>query len=346
MNRESGNRADYAVIRSAPTGAGVPAKKHWLRVRFYAALLVLDCVAIAVSFIIGNLARGEDALAPAGLNIVAVLLPLFVAIAVTDRNVYGVRVFRKWQDSARRAMTTLVVALIVVLFVGFYLKATAALSRATLSVGMICALALLPMLRFALFRLGMRLTGGEPLTELLIWDHDERIEDTPATALIAAALNLRLDVDDPRGLDRLGRLLKRADRVVIACQDDRRATWAMMLKGANIQGELLAPELAAMGTLNTGMYDGMPKLVVSVGALAGIAVQDYQRLNLIGVAHDVRYRSGMKFRTINLVILAALSSAFSMTGRIFPGVAIGSIAFLFALELIAFRERENEEADH
>ncbi len=286
MNRESGSSAEYAMIRSAPTGFAMPANKHRLRVRFYGALLVLDCVAITLSFMLGNLVRGEDALAPAGLNMVAVVLPLFVAIAVSDRNIYGVRFFRKWQDSARRAMTALVVALVAVLFVGFYLKATASISRATLTIGILAALVLLPTLRLVMFRLGMRMTRGEPLTELLIWDHDERTDGTPPSALSAAALNLRLDIDDPRGLDRLGRLLKRADRVVIACQDDRRATWAMMLKGANIQGELLAPELAAMGALNTGMYDGTPTLVVSVGPLdtRSRAIKRGLDLALAGVA--------------------------------------------------------------
>lgn len=337
MNREIGSSAEYATLRSTPAGFTVPANKHRLRVRFYAALLVLDCIAITVSFVLANLIRGDGALSPAGLNLVAVLLPLFVAIAVSDRNIYGVRFFHKWQDSARRAMTALAAALAAVLFVGFYLKASATLSRETLTIGVLVSLVWLPALRFALHRLGMRMTQGEPLTELLIWDHDERIDGTPPTAVSAAALNLRLDIDDPKGLDRLGRLLKRADRVVIACPDDRRATWAMMLKGANIQGELLAPELGRMGALNTGTFNGTPTLVVSIGPLdtRSRALKRALDFSLAGIATLV---------LLPLVALVALAIRLDDGGPVlFVQFRLGRGNRLFAM--YKFRSMRTEQCD-
>lgn len=337
MNREIGSSGEYATLRSAPSGFTVPANKHRLRVRFYAALLVLDCAAIALSFVIGNLVRGDVALAPSGLNLVAVLLPLFVVIAVSDRDIYGVRFFRKWQDSARRAMTALLAALMAVLFVGFYLKASASLSRETLTVGVLLSLVSLPALRLGLHRLGMRMTQGEPLTELMIWDHDERLDDTPPLAVSAAALDLRLDIDDPRGLDRLGRLLKRADRVVIACPEERRATWAMMLKGANIQGELLAPELDLVGALNTGRYNGTPTLVVSIGPLdtRSRALKRLLDLVLAGIAALV---------LLPLVALVALAIRIDDGGPIlFVQYRLGRGNRLFAM--YKFRSMRAEQCD-
>src|SRR3546814_19977769 len=50
------------------------------------------------------------------------------------------------------------------------------------------------------------------------------------------------DSDDPGMYDRLAQVLDGANRVVVACDPGRRLSWANALRGANIQGEILAPE--------------------------------------------------------------------------------------------------------
>lgn len=86
-------------------------------------------------------------------------------------------------------------------------------------------------------------------------------------ALDASAFGLRCDLADPLMLDRIGRLLAPADRVVIACPSERRRNWAMVLKGANIQGEIVSPELADVGPLGTGWFGPNATIVVAAGSL-------------------------------------------------------------------------------
>src|SRR3546814_11302836 len=68
-------------------------------------------------------------------------------------------------------------------------------------------------------------------------------------------------------LHRLGTLLRDYDRAVISCPAERKADWAQMLKGGNILGEIIVPELDPMAPLAVQSYRGTPTLVVSRGPL-------------------------------------------------------------------------------
>jgi lipopolysaccharide/colanic/teichoic acid biosynthesis glycosyltransferase len=83
----------------------------------------------------------------------------------------------------------------------------------------------------------------------------------------AAGAGLAPNPYDPLMLHRLGTLLEGADRVVIACPPERRALWALLLKGANVQGEVLAPELEEVGAIGIGQFSKRTTLAVSCGPL-------------------------------------------------------------------------------
>jgi lipopolysaccharide/colanic/teichoic acid biosynthesis glycosyltransferase len=55
--------------------------------------------------------------------------------------------------------------------------------------------------------------------------------------------------------------------VVVRCAIERRHFWTQALKGADVQGELLAPELADLNPLDCGFHRGTPTVVVSRGPL-------------------------------------------------------------------------------
>src|SRR3546814_11022228 len=78
---------------------------------------------------------------------------------------------------------------------------------------------------------------------------------------------LRAELDDPYMLDRLGKILEDYDRVTIVCAPERRAEWARALKGVNILGEIVMPEIAELGPITTRNREGVTTLVVSWGPL-------------------------------------------------------------------------------
>ena len=68
-------------------------------------------------------------------------------------------------------------------------------------------------------------------------------------------------------MDRVAKFLTNMDRVLVRCQPERRADWAIVLKGVGIQAEIVydeVSELGAIGVHSTQEYGG---LVIAVGPL-------------------------------------------------------------------------------
>jgi polysaccharide biosynthesis protein PslA len=264
VNLEVGSRAVLAQADWAKSLGST--HKMRIRVRLYATMLLLDAMAIGFAFSLANWIRLGDVFAGGGLKILTVLFPLYFGIAFSRAN-YGGMVFRAWRRASLNAAISLISAAAAVLFVTFYLHASSQLSRTIFTIGCCVSLAMLPALRWAVHRFGLRLMGQAPYAQVLICDGME-MECGPETVVInASVLGLTADIRDPGSLDRVGRLLSRADRVIIACAENRRATWAAVLKGANIQGEILTPELQAMGSLGAGVFHGEATLLVSLPSL-------------------------------------------------------------------------------
>jgi lipopolysaccharide/colanic/teichoic acid biosynthesis glycosyltransferase len=241
--------------------------KRWRRIYFYAAALAIDCLIILGAFMAGNAIRFGTPLARDGLNLFAVLVPFYIVMGLHQNN-YGSDLLTEWRRSALRAVTSFITAIAAVGFIAFCLRGSALVSREMLLWGFGISLVLLIVSRYVMRRCADRVFGGSPLSELLICDGVSALPLPGMTAIDARTLDLELDITDPHMLDRLGRLLKRADRVVVACPHDRRAAWAIALKGANIRGELLTPEMDGLGPLGSGRFGDETTLMVSVGPLS------------------------------------------------------------------------------
>src|SRR3546814_13588768 len=69
-------------------------------------------------------------------------------------------------------------------------------------------------------------------------------------------------------LERLGRLMQSADRVVVVCSPARREQWTLVLKSAGVHGELIAPEMEEIGVTEVSRFEGGSTFKVSAGALS------------------------------------------------------------------------------
>jgi lipopolysaccharide/colanic/teichoic acid biosynthesis glycosyltransferase len=68
-------------------------------------------------------------------------------------------------------------------------------------------------------------------------------------------------------LDRLGRALAHADRVVVVCPPEARLAWTAAVKGLGINVEVLIPEIEPLGVLATRSYDNRLTALVAQGPL-------------------------------------------------------------------------------
>ena len=240
--------------------------KHNVRVQLYAGLLLLDLLCIVAGFALGNLFRFGDPLDAAGLNMAVVLLPLFLIFGFNG-GAYCIDVLRKPRVGIFRAVASLFAAVATILLIAFYLKTSAELSRLVTAMGTVFGVGLIVSGRVAYSSLVRRRLGASPVSELLIVDGVFYAGRPAMEMLDAQAIGLRPDSYDPLMIDRLGRHLDGIDRVVVACEPERRRRWAMLLKGANIEGEVLAPECDELDAVGIGSFHGHATLAVSCGPL-------------------------------------------------------------------------------
>ena len=243
-----------------------PASRRGIRIGVYALLLTGDVTIIVASFLVADLLRFGDATDPAGLTSLALILPIYLGIAV-QRKPYSARFFTDWRRTGRDVLSALVTAMAVAAFIAVYLHASTETSRSVIPIGGAVAGVLLLAMRRIVHHYSMAATHGNAITTLLILDDVAAPAGTTVPTIDAGTMGIRPDPNDPHALDRLSWAIARSERVVVACPSDHREAWAAALKGANVQGEIILPDLARIGTIRASSFAGSATAVVSLGPL-------------------------------------------------------------------------------
>lgn len=299
----SKSRAKYAGVRS----------KQAIRVRFYTGLVILDSLSVVISFLGANLLWANSAGSPQGVALGGLFLPLYLFFGLS-RGAISNLIFNGWRESAKKALTSLCLAGATILLVTFYLQSSASLSRATFGLGAAFLAMALVANRMIICRLAGRVLGQRAMAMLLLVDGMDGTfcEASDMEVIHASAFGLKPDLYDPIMLDAIGRHLRSLDKVIVACPPERRIAWAMVLKGANIEGEILAPELTGLGAMGASRVMGESTLIVSAGPLK-------LRDRVIKRAFDVAVSIAA------MVILAPIMTAIAVAIRV---ESRGSIFFL------------------
>jgi exopolysaccharide biosynthesis polyprenyl glycosylphosphotransferase len=124
-------------------------------------------------------------------------------------------------------------------------------------------------------------------------------------------------------LDRLGRCLQAADRVIVACSEERREHWVSALKSADVNAEVLARELDPIGAIGLSHYEGSTTLAV---ASAPLSLPD----QMIKRALDVILVIAALPVLLPFMILVALLVKLDSRGPVFfrqPRVGLGNRVF-------------------
>ncbi len=236
------------------------------RLQCYSALLLGDLLAILVGFAIadylylgghaghGTMWRGR------------MLLPIFLIVALYNRS-YSISALRQPWAGIMRVELAFLLSLAAVVFVAFFTKSSEDFSRASFIGGALVSSFLLVGVRlymrsFVRWRCGLHVTN-----ELVIDDGGPLLDIEGAIRIPAAAFGLRPDLFDPHALDRLGLVLRNIDRVIVSCPPDRRADWALMLKGANVDGEVLDDSVVRLGARGARVAGQHGLLLISAGPL-------------------------------------------------------------------------------
>jgi lipopolysaccharide/colanic/teichoic acid biosynthesis glycosyltransferase len=204
-------------------------------------------------------------------------------------------------------------------------------------IGSCIALGTISGLRLALGRAIGRRCSWSFRREVLILDGVQASRSGHEIVVDAATEGLKPASDDPAALDRLACVLDRAERAIVACPPERREAWTRALAGANVDVEILAPELAAVPAIGLRRHGSTPALLVGCGPLPlhSRAVKRVMDLAIAGVS---------LFLLAPLMLLAAAAIRLESPGpALFRQVRMGRGNRLF--EILKFRTMWCEATD-
>lgn len=229
-------------------------------------LLTLDIVCIVLSFGLAALLRDHVLGASNWSFILVVMLPTYV-IAAANAHAYASANAQDPFRAIAKGLKAFLLALCVVIFAAFAMKATDTFPRFVVSAGSIFAIATISIGRYLFTRHLNAIIGGTPFSVVLLRDGDTPIPAGSFSVIMAMDGMFDPESHDPVMYDRLATSLAHADRVIVACTAERRMAWAHALKGANIQGEIFVPELEILAPLGIASCGTTLTLIIANGPL-------------------------------------------------------------------------------
>ena len=309
---------------------------HQLRLRLYALLFAADALCVGLAFLIANQLRFGDTLATYGVNTFAVLFPVYVAVGLNG-GAWTIEALQNPRRSVVGAIRAFCFAVAVASILFFSLKIGEDFSRLVFGIGSLLSLLAIGANRLFLGRrLGQRYDWTFQRRVLLL-DGLGAIPVHNEIVVAADKEGLRPVTDDPAMLDRLGRLLDCCERVTLACPLERREAWIRVLAGANVDVEVLAPELDGIGALGLKSHGGSATLLVARGPL-GLRDRILKRLLDLCVASFALLILAPVF------LLVALAVKTESAGPVFfrqPRIGRGNRMF----EMLKFRTMRDDLAD-
>lgn len=240
--------------------------KQTRRFQLYAILAVVDVAAIVLAFWGASFLRHHGIFGAKGVHLAALVIPLYLLTAVNS-HAYGYQVLVHWKRGLSKALTALAFAVAAVLFVAFYSRSSLEFSRVVFGVGSISAAVCMTIGRYAFRRIVLRTVGTVLRTDLVIADNCDLPHLGDARIIQAEAFGLRPNLRDPNMLDRLGVAVRGADFVLVCCAVEDRAAWSLLLKGTDVQGFVMVPELDQIGAHQITRYEGQCVMQVASGPL-------------------------------------------------------------------------------
>lgn len=309
-----------------------------LRIRLYVLLMAADQLCIVAGFSAAHLLFGRTHGAHLGLDLLFLTAPLFFTLSLMS-NGYSRNVLENSEYSIGRALLSIFVTGVATLTAVFLLGASGDVSRLNISASLMLS-AMLLLLTRKLFTVAVRKRFGSTISTLMIAD-DPTVparQFAGSDFLDAVTSGLRANVGDPIKMHEIGLVLSRYDRVVVQCERDRRDDWALVLKGGNVQGEIINPSLRNLGAVGIGAFGDEQTLVIAKGPLS---LSDRLQKRLF----DLLFTAPALVAILPLLVLIAILIKIDSRGPVlFKQKRIGRGNRLF--DIYKFRSMRTDLLDH
>lgn len=237
------------------------------RVQLYLVMLLIDALLVLGSFFLaGGIYRDQWPL-PFAMSMGWAFLPIFLVIAVYQR-CYSIRALDEMRFAVGQVALALIISAMLCTVMIFYAKAATDFSRVMLSLALVFAFVGIAMSRFFLSIILRRKYGLTMSSVLVVLDGGPEIDIPGARIVNTQSFDIAGAHANPESLDRIGRIMRGVDRVVVSCETERRAEWASVMRGAGVRGEVLSVAIQELGAIALEREGGKSLLVVSSGPLA------------------------------------------------------------------------------
>lgn len=287
-------KANSASGALTPDRVLVP-DKELRRLRCYAVLGASDILALAIAYLSANSLYLGDIRSTHGVTLLIVLAPIYLGIA-TLNNAYSGEVLEHLRFGITRSIQAFAFACASVLLIVYLLKAGNEFSRAIFLGGSTVSPVLIALFRVMLRKRFVQTLGGTPYTTVVV--RDETPYQAQPSEIVVTVEQLGFDplTKDPISYHALAEFLANADRVIIACPQERYVAWASVLKGMALAGEILADDHDRMGLIGVGRHHGRQTMIVAAGPL-------YFHDRLLKRAFDIFF-SALSILTLAPVLIA------------------------------------------
>ncbi|WP_231730330.1 sugar transferase [Novosphingobium sp. Fuku2-ISO-50] len=270
---------NHAFVLPSKDGAGTGDRRRFTlplgpslerrRLQIYLALMAFDAVGIAVAFLsVGRtLATNNDRSILADL--VLLFIPVYWAVALSLR-LYSVRALTALRFAQLRVVYALFGTVTTLIFMAYLAHSPLTVGRLPMGVNVLAAAIVLVSIRSVMRRFVLLRCGPTAENVLIIDDGGVPVRLPGAWTIKTREHNLKPDFCDPHMLDRLGLFMTNMDRVLVSCEPERRAAWAMIFKGSNVSGEIVDPDVHSLGVVGARRCYSFGTLVVSVGPLSAL----------------------------------------------------------------------------
>ncbi|WEK44102.1 MAG: sugar transferase [Candidatus Sphingomonas colombiensis] len=256
--------AEKAPASGLPNAVSL--NKRNIRGLLYIGLVLCDIAAIRAGFSVGRTIRDWRWLAPNGIELSWLILPIHLIFAARNGAISRIALERL-SESIRRALSAFIMATSAVALLIFFQYAGPLVSRVAFGVAIVFSILFIAIGRLVFAMCFVSPVPGGLVGELLIVDG---VPPRPGAYHVfdAQAAGFRPDLNDPNMLARLAALVGPFDRVVVATIEERRRQWALLMKAYNVTAEVLLEGETPLGAIGVARYHGRDTIVVARGPMS------------------------------------------------------------------------------
>ena len=266
MNTQTGILLEAAIPDKVESKVAPSLERR--RLRAYAIMLLTDSLILHFGFVLATFGYEGRWMASEAILSAQAFLPVYFTIALYNAS-YSAKALDDWLYAARKAVIALIVAAALLNFLAFYTKTNEEFSRVAVTLGLIISVVFLTATRRMIPLLIDKFWQGRVRNQLVIEDGGSDFSLGRSSAISAQDYELDPTSQDPFMLDRLGKLLRNQDKVVVSCPRERREAWAFLLKSSGVHGEIVSEPAHQLGAVGVHRYEDQDRttLVVSTGPL-------------------------------------------------------------------------------